>query len=110
MKNLLEYIVNHLVLHPEDVRIEESEQDGMTLFTIHVHADDVGRVIGRKGNVINSIRQIATVRAMLDKVRVRVTVADGKPVDGPANDTAEDVTQTEQIAAQDESSPSTELN
>ena len=80
MKNLLEYILIHLVENPEDVRIDEKEGDGLVIYTIVTHPDDVGRVIGKRGSIINSIRNIAKVRAIKEGVRVRVEVdsqADG---------------------------------
>ena len=74
MKNLLEYILIHLVDNPEDVTIELKEDDDLTTYIIHVNPDDIGRVIGKKGSIINSIRNIAKVRAVKEGVRVRVEV------------------------------------
>ena len=74
MKNLLEYILIHLVDNPEDVTIELREDDSLTTYIIHVNPDDIGRVIGKKGSIINSIRNIAKVRAVKEGVRVRVEI------------------------------------
>lgn len=74
MKNLLEYILVHIVLHPEAVRVEESLGETEDIYTLHVDPEDIGRVIGRSGNVINSIRSLAKVRAMIENRRVRVIV------------------------------------
>lgn len=75
MRNLLEYILVHIVLHPDDVRIDETENEGRFEFVIHVHPEDVGRVIGRSGRTIEAIRSIAKVRAMKDNIMVNVKVA-----------------------------------
>ena len=72
MKNLLEYILIHLVQYPEDVRIEEVEDERGFLYTIHVNEEDIGRVIGKGGAVIHSIRNIGKIRA------ARITIEDGK--------------------------------
>ena len=45
MKNLLEFILIHLVEHPEDVTITERATGDTTQYVIHVHPDDMGRVI-----------------------------------------------------------------
>lgn len=78
MKQFLEYVVPNLVNHPEDVVITEEEKDGMTVLTIKVHADDVGRVIGKSGKVIKSLRQIVRVMAIKQGVRAAVDVADSQ--------------------------------
>jgi len=76
MKNLLEFLLIHIVSFPEDVSIEESETDRGTTFTITVHPDDMGRVIGKKGAVIESIRKIAKVRAVKEGIRAHIMLED----------------------------------
>lgn len=78
MKNLLEYILIHLVQFPEDVKIEEQEDDRGFLYTIHVNQEDIGRVIGKGGAVIHSIRNIGKIRAIKEGIRARITIEDGK--------------------------------
>lgn len=78
MKNLLEYILIHIVQYPEDVRIEEVEDDRGFLYTIHVNEEDIGRVIGKGGSVIHSIRNIGKIRAIKEGIRARITIEDGK--------------------------------
>ncbi len=76
MKNLLEFIVNHLVDHPEDVKVDETESaDGFT-YTIHVHADDMGKIIGKNGRIIQSLRTLAKVRAVKEHIRAFVNLAE----------------------------------
>ena len=74
MKNLIEFILIHLVDHPEDVVIDEMKGEQETTYLIHVHGDDIGRVIGKGGSVIQAIRQIARVRATKEGERVRIDV------------------------------------
>ncbi len=76
MKNLLEYLLNRLVDYPEDVTVEESQDMDTSVYTIHVHQDDIGRVIGKGGSVINAIRTIAKVRAIKEKNRIKIVLAD----------------------------------
>lgn len=74
MKNLLEYILIHIVQNPDQVLVEESQTDDTDLYTITVHPDDMGRVIGKGGNVIQAIRTLARIRAMKEGRRVRIEV------------------------------------
>ena len=78
MKQLLEYIVPNIVNHPEDVVITENVADGNVTLTIKVNPEDTGRVIGKAGKIINSIRQIARVLAIKQGVRVNVEIEDGQ--------------------------------
>lgn len=78
MKNLLEFLLNRLVDHPEEVEVVETEEEGVFYYTIHVHPEDMGRVIGKQGSVINSIRTLAKVRAVKDNIRVRIELAEAE--------------------------------
>ena len=81
MKSLLEYIVSHLVDHPEDVMIEEREAEGVKTYIIHAHAEDLGKIIGKQGHIIFAIRTLAKVRAVKEGILVRVEVAESAPLE-----------------------------
>jgi predicted RNA-binding protein YlqC (UPF0109 family) len=76
MKNLLEFLLLHLVDHPEDIVIDEVEEENQTRFIIHVHPEDMGKVIGKRGAVIDAIRKISKVRAVKEGIRAYVSVAE----------------------------------
>lgn len=81
MKNLLEFILIHLVDNPEEVKIEISEEERGTTYLIHVHPDDMGKIIGKKGSVINAIRNIAKIRAIKEGIRPYITLAEPAEVE-----------------------------
>ena len=59
MEELIRYIVENLVDNKESISIssvEESEK--VTVVTVLVGKDDIGKVIGRNGKVAGSIRTI----------------------------------------------------
>lgn len=58
MKKLAQYIVEQLVNHPQEVRVEEEEDGVKATIRIYVHQDDAGTIIGKKGFVIRAIRQL----------------------------------------------------
>jgi len=74
MKSLLEFILLRMVEHPEDLKIDAVEEMGLTVYKLKLHPDDIGRVIGRGGNVIKAIRKLAQVRAVKERLRVRVVL------------------------------------
>jgi len=58
MRDLLLQIVKELVDHPDDVIVKEVVGERTTVLELKVHQDDIGKVIGRKGRIINSLRVI----------------------------------------------------
>lgn len=55
MKYLISEIINKIVKHPEDVKINEIEEEGTIIFEIFVNSEDVGQIIGKDGRTIKSI-------------------------------------------------------
>lgn len=76
MRNLLEFILLHLVKHPDAIEVTETKLTDHTEFTLKVHPEDIGRIIGRQGRTIQAIRTLAKVRAIQDNLRVRINVDD----------------------------------
>lgn len=74
MKELIEVIVKELVEDKDQVSIEEVENNGEVNITIFVAEKDKGRVIGRGGNIINSIRTIARSAAIKENVKVNIKI------------------------------------
>lgn len=74
MKNLLEYILIHIAQNPDQVVVEETQTEEGDLYTITVNPEDMGRIIGKGGNVIQAIRTLARVRAMKEGRRVRIEI------------------------------------
>jgi predicted RNA-binding protein YlqC (UPF0109 family) len=58
MKELLELIARSLVDHPDEVQVDEVEEEQGTLLELRVAADDLGKVIGKQGRTARSIRTI----------------------------------------------------
>ena len=72
MKDFFTYVVQNLVDEPDSVDIQVVEGENGTLIEVRVSPDDVAKVVGRKGRIINSLRTIAmTVGARFGQ-RVRL--------------------------------------
>lgn len=77
MKQFLESLIKSIVENPDDVVVTESQDEGdRQLLTIKVNSEDMGRVIGKSGKVINSIRTIMRVVAIRQGVKIRVDILD----------------------------------
>ncbi|MBU0599809.1 KH domain-containing protein [bacterium] len=64
MKELLEYIIKSLVDNPSEITINQIESEKTTIFELKVAKDDVGKVIGKQGRIIKSIRILLNAAAI----------------------------------------------
>jgi hypothetical protein len=64
-----------MVDYPEQVSVRQSEERGAVRLDVRVAAADIGRVIGKGGSVINSIRAVAQVVGAKRGKRVQVEVS-----------------------------------
>jgi uncharacterized protein len=77
VKDLVEYLAKALVDRPDDVSVEEFEEDdGTVVFELTVADDDVGKVIGRNGRTVNALRTVIRAAAVRHNKRVLVDVVD----------------------------------
>ena len=58
MKDLLTYIAQNLVEHPQAVDVQETETDGTVVLELRVDPSDMGKVIGRQGRIAKEIRTL----------------------------------------------------
>jgi uncharacterized protein len=59
MKEFIEFIAKYLVDKPEKVKVEETTLDENTIeLTLKVDKTDIGKVIGKKGNTVNAMRDL----------------------------------------------------
>ncbi len=72
MKDLLELLIKSIVDSPEDIRITEAEMEKTIVYEIRVNPNDVGKVIGKHGRIINAIRTI--IRSATTKDGKKVTI------------------------------------
>jgi len=76
MKKALLYIISSIVSEGDKIEIEEKEQDGIIDFTVKVPKVDMGKVIGKNGKVIRSIRNVMKIKAIKQNKRINITLAE----------------------------------
>jgi predicted RNA-binding protein YlqC (UPF0109 family) len=77
VKDLLVYLVSSLVARPQDVRVEEFEEDDGTLvLELSVAQEDYGKVIGRGGRTAQALRTVVKAAAVKDNRRVLLDIVE----------------------------------
>ena len=77
MAGLVDCLVRPLVEHEDDLEIVADTLDnGSILVEVHVNEEDAGKVIGRQGRVIKSIRTLARAAASRTNAHVEVEIID----------------------------------
>ena len=79
MKEFVEDLVKRLVKYPDEVSVDvrPDGEDGETIY-VKVAESDVGKVIGRQGKIIMSMRTLVKAEATKQGKKYSVEIADGK--------------------------------
>jgi predicted RNA-binding protein YlqC (UPF0109 family) len=75
-RDAVDHIARHLVDDPEGVFVDANERGDTVTLLIHASPGDLGRIIGKRGRVIQAVRQVARAAGSTEGVRVTVDVAE----------------------------------
>ena len=76
----LEYVIKALVDNPDAVEITRGVDEMGVLLTLTVSPDDMGKIIGREGNIAKALRTLLRVVGMKHNARVNLKI--NEPVGG----------------------------
>jgi predicted RNA-binding protein YlqC (UPF0109 family) len=74
MKSLIESIVISLVDYPEDIVVQETEEESKVVYHLTVNENDVGKVIGKNGRIAKAIRTVVYAAKTDGKKRVYLDI------------------------------------
>ena len=76
MKDLLISIAQGLVEEPDAVTVpvDEPDDEGVTVYHLHVSENDMGRVIGKQGRIAKAIRTVMRAAATRCDEKVAVEI------------------------------------
>jgi len=74
LKELLELIIKEIVDEPDKVEINQIIRENTSIFEVKVDPEDIGKVIGKQGRNIKSIRTILNAASLKDKKRVIIEI------------------------------------
>jgi predicted RNA-binding protein YlqC (UPF0109 family) len=76
----LEYVIKALVDNPDGIVITRTVDEMGVLLTLTVHPDDMGKIIGRDGNIAKALRTLLRVVGMKHNARVNLKI--NEPIGG----------------------------
>ncbi len=76
MKDLLISITKGLVDNPDavSVAVDEPNEEGVTVYHLHVAEEDMGRVIGKQGRIAKAIRVVMRAAAARNNAKISMEI------------------------------------
>lgn len=90
----LDYVVKSLVDNPDAVLITRTVDEMGVLLTLTVSPEDMGKIIGRDGNIAKALRTLLRVVGMKHNARVNLKINEpvgGKREGGDSGRSLEDI-------------------
>ena len=76
MEELVEYLLKLIVDFPEKLIIKKIEQENITILEITADPIDLGKIIGKQGRVIKSLRTIINAATIKEKKRIIIEISE----------------------------------
>ena len=76
MKDLLTYLIEKLVDHPDDIKINEVAGEHTHIFELRVHQEDLGKIIGKQGRTAKAVRTILNAASVKENKRAILEILD----------------------------------
>jgi uncharacterized protein len=76
MRELVEFVAESLVDHPDEVRTRTHERDQQTIIELEVAPEDLGKIIGRQGRTARAIRTLLSAAGQKTRRRYSLDILD----------------------------------
>jgi uncharacterized protein len=76
MKELIQFIAQHLVNNPDALEVKVTRGETASVFELRVAKEDLGRVIGKQGRTAKSIRSILSSVAARKNRKVTLEIVE----------------------------------
>jgi predicted RNA-binding protein YlqC (UPF0109 family) len=70
VEKLIRFVADALVDHGDQVRVEKQEENGDLSYTLLLHPEDLGRMIGRHGKTAEALRVLLSTAGQREGRRV----------------------------------------
>ncbi len=71
---VVEHVARNIADEPDAIEVDVEERHGEVTLLIRTSPDDMGRLIGRRGRVIQALRQVVRAAGTADGVKANVDV------------------------------------
>ena len=72
-----EYVTKNLADDPDAIEVDvEERRGGEVALLVHANPDDMGRLIGKRGRVIQALRQLVRAAGTADGVKANVDIVE----------------------------------
>ena len=73
-QEFIEFILKSIVAHPTDIKVDRTTDEMGVLLTVDANKEDIARIIGKQGQIINAIRLILRTVAYNNNVRATLKI------------------------------------
>ncbi len=80
-QEVLENILTSLVNNPQEVKVQRIIDEMGVLLRVRLHPQDMGLIIGRKGETIKAIKTIVKAVGTKNHARVNIKIEEPTPLD-----------------------------
>jgi len=73
-KEFLEFVAKSVVAHPEDVVVDRTVDERGVLLTLKINPEDMGYIIGRRGQTAQAVRTLLKIVGAKNNARVNLKI------------------------------------
>ena len=71
-----EHVTRNLADDPDAIEVDVEERGGEVALMVHANPSDMGRLIGKRGRVIQALRQLVRAAGTADGVKANVDIVE----------------------------------
>ncbi len=79
MKDALLYILKSIVEDTDSLSVDENDDNGFVTLVIHANPSEIGKIIGKNGKIIRSIRNVIKIKAIKENKKIQISIAETNP-------------------------------
>ncbi len=75
-KAVVEHVTRSIADEPDAVEVEMTERRGEVSIIVHADKSDMGRLIGKRGRVVQALRQVTRAAGAAEDIRASVDIVE----------------------------------